>query len=147
MSFSISPRPKCPKTFLKETVSNIKVCLGLKVLNGLKVFKIMRVLFCIFLLLALRQQWQNSQNKLFVLYQIFIILLQPVHWKWLRKMKPDSKVTPHLCLPLKPSVLREQSQGWCLEFMTSETSVGNIVAPWSLVAFPDDSPKIFSAAL
>ena len=34
----------CLKTFLKETVNNIKVCLGLKVLNGLKVFKIMRVL-------------------------------------------------------------------------------------------------------
>lgn len=120
----------------------METCVNVTSYCHMKAFK-----FCIFLLLALRQQWQNSQNKLFVLYQIFIILLQPVHWKWLRKMKPDSKVTPHLCLPLKPSVLREQSQGWCLEFMTSETSVGNIVAPWSLVPFPDDSPKIFSAAL
>ena len=61
---------------------------------------------------------------------------------------PESKVTPHLCLPLNPLVLSEHCQGWSFEFIVESTlSVGKTVAPWILLLFFGVISKLLSRIL
>ena len=57
-------------------------------------------------------------------------------------VQPESKVTPHLCLPRNPLVFKEHCHGCCL----NPSVDGNTVAPWILVSLVSEVFSLFLSA-